>query len=81
MVLWRLGRRLEDALDLIGFEEIERKMIGLVGVSSGTLGAVHPLSICGASVVRFTPGSFPNEAVLRKLARHSMSREIRKTPN
>jgi FMN reductase len=35
---------LKNALDLMGFEELEGKMIGLVGVSGGTLGAVHALS-------------------------------------
>ena len=35
---------LKNALDLIGFEELEGKMIGLVGVSGGALGAVHALS-------------------------------------
>ncbi len=34
---------LKNALDLMGFEEIESKMIGLVGVSGGALGAVHAL--------------------------------------
>lgn len=34
---------LKNALDLMGFEEIEGKMIGLVGVSGGALGAVHAL--------------------------------------
>jgi NAD(P)H-dependent FMN reductase len=35
---------LKNALDLMGFDEIEGKMIGLIGVSGGTLGAVHGLS-------------------------------------
>jgi FMN reductase len=35
---------LKNALDLMGFDEIEGKMIGLVGVSGGTLGAVHALN-------------------------------------
>ncbi len=35
---------LKNALDLMGFEELEGKMIGLVGVSGGALGAVHALS-------------------------------------
>jgi len=35
---------LKNALDLMGFEEIEGKMIGLVGVSGGTMGASHALS-------------------------------------
>ena len=35
---------LKNALDLMGFDEIEGKMIGLVGVSGGNLGAVHALS-------------------------------------
>ena len=30
---------LKDALDLMGFEEFEGKMLGLVGVSGGTMGA------------------------------------------
>lgn len=34
---------LKNALDLMGFDEIEGKMIGLVGVSGGALGAVHAL--------------------------------------
>lgn len=34
---------LKNALDLMGFEELEGKMIGLVGVSGGALGAVHAL--------------------------------------
>lgn len=35
---------LKNALDLMGFDEIAGKMIGLVGVSGGALGAVHALS-------------------------------------
>ncbi len=35
---------LKNALDLMGFDEIEGKMIGLVGVSGGALGAVHALN-------------------------------------
>jgi len=35
---------LKNALDLMGFDEIEGKMIGLVGVSGGALGAVNALS-------------------------------------
>lgn len=35
---------LKNALDLMGFDEIGGKMIGLVGVSGGTFGAVHALS-------------------------------------
>ncbi len=34
---------LKNALDLLGFDEIEGKMIGLIGVSGGALGAVHAL--------------------------------------
>jgi FMN reductase len=34
---------LKNALDLMGFEELEGKMIGLVGVSGGKMGAVHAL--------------------------------------
>lgn len=34
---------LKNALDLMGFEELEGKMIALVGVSGGALGAVHAL--------------------------------------
>jgi FMN reductase len=35
---------LKNALDLMGFDEIEGKMIGLVGVSGGALGAVNALN-------------------------------------
>ncbi len=35
---------LKNALDLMGFSEIEGKMIGLVGVSGGKLGAVNALN-------------------------------------
>ena len=35
---------LKNALDLMGFNEIEGKMIGLVGVSGGRLGAVDALN-------------------------------------
>jgi FMN reductase len=35
---------LKNALDLMGFDEIEGKMIGLVGVSGGSLGAVDALN-------------------------------------
>ena len=35
---------LKNAIDLMGFNEIEGKMIGLVGVSGGALGAVNALS-------------------------------------
>lgn len=34
---------LKNALDLMGFEEFRGKMVGLVGVSGGALGAVHAL--------------------------------------
>ncbi len=35
---------LKNALDLMRFDEFEGKMIGLVGVSGGSLGAVHALN-------------------------------------
>jgi NAD(P)H-dependent FMN reductase len=35
---------LENALDLMGFEEFEGKMIGLVGVSGGKIGAINALN-------------------------------------
>jgi FMN reductase len=35
---------LKNALDLMGFAEIEGKMIGLVGVSGGALGAINALN-------------------------------------
>jgi NAD(P)H-dependent FMN reductase len=35
---------LKNALDLMGFDEIEGKMIGLVGVSGGALGAFNALT-------------------------------------
>jgi FMN reductase len=35
---------LKNALDLMGFNEIEGKMIGLVGVSGGALGAINALN-------------------------------------
>ncbi|MFQ5603447.1 MAG: NADPH-dependent FMN reductase [bacterium] len=35
---------LKNALDLMGFEEFEGKMIGLVGVSGGALGAANALN-------------------------------------
>ena len=35
---------LKNALDLMGFDEIEGKMIGLVGVSGGALGAANALN-------------------------------------
>lgn len=35
---------LKNAIDLMGFDEIEGKMIGLVGVSGGALGAANALS-------------------------------------
>ncbi len=35
---------LKNALDLMGFDELEGKMIGLLGVSGGKLGAAHALS-------------------------------------
>jgi len=34
---------LKNALDLMGFREFEGKMVGLVGVSGGKMGAVHAL--------------------------------------
>ena len=34
---------LKNALDLMGFDEFESKMVGLVGVSGGTMGAFHAL--------------------------------------
>ena len=35
---------LKNALDLMGFDEFQGKMIGLVGVSGGGMGAASPLS-------------------------------------
>ncbi|MFC1997220.1 NADPH-dependent FMN reductase [Chloroflexota bacterium] len=35
---------LKNALDLMGFEEIGGKMLGLIGVSGGTMGAVNALN-------------------------------------
>ena len=35
---------LKNALDLMGFDEFEGKMLGLVGVSGGRLGAINALS-------------------------------------
>jgi NAD(P)H-dependent FMN reductase len=35
---------LKNALDLMGFDEIEGKMIGLIGVSGGALGATNALA-------------------------------------
>jgi NAD(P)H-dependent FMN reductase len=35
---------LKNALDLMGFEEFEGKMIGLVGVSGGRMGAINALT-------------------------------------
>ena len=35
---------LKNALDLMGFDEIEGKMIGLVGVSGGAMGAFDALN-------------------------------------
>jgi NAD(P)H-dependent FMN reductase len=34
---------LKNALDLMGFREFEGKMVGLVGVSGGRMGAIHAL--------------------------------------
>ena len=36
---------LKSALDLMGFEEFENKVIGLIGVSGGRMGAVNALSM------------------------------------
>ena len=36
---------LKSALDLMGFDEFENKVIGLVGVSGGRMGAVNALSM------------------------------------
>ena len=36
---------LKSALDLMGFEEFEDKVVGLVGVSGGRMGAVNTLSM------------------------------------
>ncbi len=35
---------LKNALDLLGFEEVQSKMIGLIGVSGGPMGAIHALA-------------------------------------
>lgn len=35
---------LKNALDLMGFEEFEGKMLGLLGVSGGRMGAIHALN-------------------------------------
>ena len=34
---------LKNALDLMGFDEFEGKMIGLIGVAGGSIGAIHAL--------------------------------------
>lgn len=36
---------LKNALDLMGFDEFENKVVGLIGVSGGQLGAVNTLSM------------------------------------
>jgi FMN reductase len=35
---------LKNALDLMGFEKFEEKMLGLVGVSGGAMGAFGPMN-------------------------------------
>ena len=67
---------LKNALDLMGFEELEGKMLGLVGVSGGALGAVHASATCEPSAVRFTPGLFPTRSPFLKLGKYSMRKEI-----
>lgn len=34
---------LKNALDLMGFDEFEGKMIGLIGIAGGAIGAIHSL--------------------------------------
>jgi FMN reductase len=52
---------LKNALDLMGFEEFEGKMLALVGVSGGRMGASGAIIACATWGGRCTRGSFPSK--------------------
>ena len=57
---------LKNALDLMGFDEFEGKMVGLVGVSGGQWGPLKPSIAYATWDGRCTPGSFRNRSRLPK---------------
>ena len=63
---------LKNALDLMGFDEVEGKMMGLVGVSDGRMGAFEALTACAPSAGRCTPGSSPSRPRSPRRGRSSM---------
>ena len=58
---------LKNALDLMGFDEFEGKMIGLIGVSGGQSVLSMPSIRCGTLGARCTPGWCRNRSPSRRL--------------
>ena len=53
---------LKSALDLMGFDEFENKVIGLIGVSGGRMGAVNTLSMLRTVGTALHAWVVPNDA-------------------
>lgn len=53
---------LKSALDLMGFDEFENKVIGLIGVSGGRMGAVNAISMLRTVGTALHAWVVPNEA-------------------
>ena len=71
---------LKNALDMMGFEEFEGKMLGLIGVSGGGWAPSEQCTACGMSDAHCTRGSFPSRRVCPKRGRCSTNRATAKTP-
>jgi NAD(P)H-dependent FMN reductase len=61
---------LKTALDWIGFEELEGKMVGLVGVSAGQMGAVHALDGLRAIGRALHAWVVPEQATIAEVRRY-----------
>lgn len=61
---------LKTALDWIGFQELEGKMVGLVGVSAGQMGAVHALDGLRAVGRALHAWVVPEQAAIAEVRRY-----------
>src|SRR5262245_30311990 len=70
---------LKNVLDLMGFEEFEGKMLGLVGVSGGAMGAFGPMNSLREVGRGFMPGWFLSKPRFRRSGRNLTTPAISKT--